>query len=518
MTLCELATAKHHAPPMECDVFSARLHEPSYKSGFSEQQNEEFENSRGKCVNALSRSAQFWSSYSGYLREIPQLCFTFQRGNDIDNAKEIFRNISLNQDVFLQMVVDREHVNKAHAERWSAYFDDAADIANEISLLTQRIQAEASGAVEELQKHGIDTLGIVSRSLSEFRSQAENDHSNQVKEINSALAGLSERHSHDLQAIVPELEVIMRELITQLFETARKEQGAVLSELTTSVQDQWRVLYSEFSAMHEAISHLTASTTSTSLSITSHFRQTTQDIHQAHALISNSANQLSDVLDRLAERTNEHMEVLNVKAEELKEKLLPPPTKEDHAWFSYESVTSERWWKGKLVSVLGFLIRGASLSAWTNPPFLQMLEIIWIVTFWLLRQSLSTITSFIILCLSCRKYVQRVFVTSTSLNWTPDNSESNLERQTQEKILYQDPNLYDITSLTTRTLAYNSQEYHVQSPSPETAYTHQDNARLPQGRVMTSRIRLSGVSTPSASSSSRFTSRIPDRLCMSNLA
>ncbi|KAJ3800004.1 hypothetical protein GGU11DRAFT_451859 [Lentinula aff. detonsa] len=232
MTLCELATAKHHAPPMECDVFSARLHEPSYQSGFSEQQNEEFENSRGKCVNALSRSAQFWSSYSGYLREIPQLCFTFQRGNDIDNAKEIFRNISLNQDVFLQMVVDREHVNKAHAERWSAYFDDAADIANEISLLTQRIQAEASGAIEELQKHGIDTLGIVSRSLSEFRSQVENDHSDQVKEINSALAGLSERHSHDLQAIVPELEIIMHELITQSFETARKEQGAVLNELT----------------------------------------------------------------------------------------------------------------------------------------------------------------------------------------------------------------------------------------------------------------------------------------------
>ncbi|KAJ3993880.1 hypothetical protein F5050DRAFT_616093 [Lentinula boryana] len=341
MTLCELATAKHHAPPMECDVFSARLHEPSYQSGFSEQQNEEFENSRG------------------YLREIPQLCFTFQRGNDIDNAKEIFRNISLNQDVFLQMVVDREHANKVHAERWSAYFDDAADIANEISLLAQRIQAEASGAVEELQKHGIDTLGIVSRSLSEFRSQVENDHSDQVKQINSALAGLSERHSHDLHAIVPELEVIMHELITQSFETARKEQGTVLSELTTSVQDQWRVLYSEFSAMHEAMSHLTASTTSTSLSITSHFRQTTQDIHQAHALISNSANPLSHVLDRLAERTNEHMEVLDVKAEELKEKLLPP-TQEDQAWFSYESVTSERWWKGKLVSALGFLIRGTS--------------------------------------------------------------------------------------------------------------------------------------------------------------
>ncbi|KAJ3888955.1 hypothetical protein GG344DRAFT_52610, partial [Lentinula edodes] len=97
MTLCELATAKHHAPPMECDMFSARLR----ASGPLDI--------RGNCVNALSRSAQFWSSYSGYLREVrelhssyrlpaspemlmvgpiisAQLCSTFQRENDIGRS------------------------------------------------------------------------------------------------------------------------------------------------------------------------------------------------------------------------------------------------------------------------------------------------------------------------------------------------------------------------------------------------------------------------------------------------
>ncbi|KAJ3810903.1 hypothetical protein EV368DRAFT_26180, partial [Lentinula lateritia] len=108
MTLCELATAKHHTPPMECDMFSARLRASGPREGFSDEQ-EEFEaDIRGNCVNALSRSAQFWSSYSGYLREVPQLCFTFQRENDIDNAKDLFRNISLNQEQFLRMAVDRE--------------------------------------------------------------------------------------------------------------------------------------------------------------------------------------------------------------------------------------------------------------------------------------------------------------------------------------------------------------------------------------------------------------------------
>ncbi|ESK88088.1 nuclear fusion protein kar5 [Moniliophthora roreri MCA 2997] len=74
MTLCELATAKHHSIPLECSSFSINQH------SLLEAINPDLQ---GECVSALSRSAQFWSSYSGYLREIPQLCFTFQRWNDI---------------------------------------------------------------------------------------------------------------------------------------------------------------------------------------------------------------------------------------------------------------------------------------------------------------------------------------------------------------------------------------------------------------------------------------------------
>lgn len=58
LTLCELATARHHTPPLECSPFINNVgpHIPHHAVG--------------DCVDALSRSAQFWSSYSGYLREI----------------------------------------------------------------------------------------------------------------------------------------------------------------------------------------------------------------------------------------------------------------------------------------------------------------------------------------------------------------------------------------------------------------------------------------------------------------
>ncbi|KAI0711332.1 hypothetical protein C8Q76DRAFT_54822 [Earliella scabrosa] len=75
MTLCEIATAEHHSPPLECTPF-----QPGMDFDYIPDE------SPGKCVSALSRSAQYWSSYSGYLREVPQLCFAFRRWNDIGSS------------------------------------------------------------------------------------------------------------------------------------------------------------------------------------------------------------------------------------------------------------------------------------------------------------------------------------------------------------------------------------------------------------------------------------------------
>ncbi|KAJ7906869.1 hypothetical protein B0H13DRAFT_1572006, partial [Mycena leptocephala] len=56
MALWELATATHSSVPLECASFTPEYGSPTQ--------------SQGQCVDALSRSPQFWSSYSGYLREI----------------------------------------------------------------------------------------------------------------------------------------------------------------------------------------------------------------------------------------------------------------------------------------------------------------------------------------------------------------------------------------------------------------------------------------------------------------
>ncbi|KAF8824276.1 hypothetical protein HHX47_DHR8000476 [Lentinula edodes] len=181
----------------------------------------------------------------------------------------------------------------------------------------------------------------------------------------------------------------------------------------------------------QAISHLTTSTSSTALSLASQSHQTTQEIHQARALISDSAYHLSDVLNTLAGRTTDHIESLDVKVEELKDKLLPPaPKEEDQAWFSYDNISSERWWKGNLVWVLGFLIRATTGAIGIDPQTNKVLG---------LSAALEP---------SVRQY---------------------------------DP-------------------------------------RVPQTRIITSRIRLLGTSASSAAATRSRVSRIPDRLCIPSLA
>lgn len=80
MTLCEIATAKYQSAPLECVAFEFQtrpqegtLGDRTHASSCVESVFDFFERIHSHLsldFRALSRSAQYWSSYSGYLREI----------------------------------------------------------------------------------------------------------------------------------------------------------------------------------------------------------------------------------------------------------------------------------------------------------------------------------------------------------------------------------------------------------------------------------------------------------------
>ncbi|KAG7091971.1 hypothetical protein E1B28_008360 [Marasmius oreades] len=154
MSLCELATAKHHSIPMECASFT--INQPSSTSTAGSQ---------GECVSALSRSAQFWSSYSGYLREIPQLCFTFQRWNDIDVARDLYHNITLEKLMFIKLVQEREKEGKVNAETWKLGIAELFKTASYIRNVSQRLDARFELQGHEVNKNLLKAVNILERRV-----------------------------------------------------------------------------------------------------------------------------------------------------------------------------------------------------------------------------------------------------------------------------------------------------------------------------------------------------------------
>ncbi|KAN0127225.1 hypothetical protein V8E53_014945 [Lactarius tabidus] len=120
MTLCELRTAEFHSIPLECEV----LLEEGTTGGRMPH---------GVCVEALSRSTQSWASYSGYLREIPQLCFAYQRSNEKDLALEIYRNATIEKVAYIRRLMQ-------HAER-----------EDEMRTLWQSLLSDLQRSVDDLQ-------------------------------------------------------------------------------------------------------------------------------------------------------------------------------------------------------------------------------------------------------------------------------------------------------------------------------------------------------------------------------
>ncbi|KAH9968210.1 hypothetical protein BC827DRAFT_1171024 [Russula dissimulans] len=143
MTLCELRTAEFHSIPLECEVFSE-------EGGLDDHV------PHGICVEALSRSTQSWASYSGYLREIPQLCFAYQRGNEKDLALEIYRNATIEKIAYIRHLMQRAEREVEERTLWKSLLSDLQNTINSLQAspgLADRIYVDISARVlHELQQ------------------------------------------------------------------------------------------------------------------------------------------------------------------------------------------------------------------------------------------------------------------------------------------------------------------------------------------------------------------------------
>ncbi|KZT22727.1 hypothetical protein NEOLEDRAFT_626652 [Neolentinus lepideus HHB14362 ss-1] len=237
LTLCEVSTARHYSVPMECLPFGSESQPAS-------------ESSPEDCVEALSRSAQFWSSYSGYLREVPQLCYAFRRWNDIDTAKDIYRNATLEKLALIRLLVTREKLLVQSQEQWEA-------LRTDMSVLLGNLHESAIGFDEASQvvlrtmadvfQHGSMTLQA---SLSDVEHRIQAGTAQYLLQMETVVGALTDKHALSLSSIAQSLERALSSALDKSF-LALNERTEGIVVLSRDMSNLWENMIYDFGSMQQ---------------------------------------------------------------------------------------------------------------------------------------------------------------------------------------------------------------------------------------------------------------------------
>ena len=167
LTLCELKTASLD-PPLEC----------------LQHDNQE------KCVNALSRIPQWWTSFSGYVKETVLMCYSVRHNIEKQELSDVYRNVTylqlFNYNVLQKHTKDFENLKTltdAYTVNVKSIFDDFRQQAQELqplfgntkSILTliETVMVSLSKQVILTKQGLLDLNAITKESLSNSKAMVE---------------------------------------------------------------------------------------------------------------------------------------------------------------------------------------------------------------------------------------------------------------------------------------------------------------------------------------------------------
>ncbi|GAA6027854.1 hypothetical protein JCM8097_001749 [Rhodosporidiobolus ruineniae] len=260
MALCEIGTSEGAKVPRECE---------DWEKGMK----------RGKvasCVEALSRSPQHWSSYSGYLREIITLCSAFRRWADVELARDLHGSTAKESAAFVDEL--REYERK----RAAAGATEDAKRARSMEVLTNALSSLTS--------------------LASQLSTSSATHSADLDSVTSALRTTTKALEHELAIVGAGLGDLVDKIKEEVEETTREmrfamRQGVTEHDLVSTAQSAAVALRQVNSALldlqpaTEALSSsLTGSLSTASLLETQLSTVTTANLAQAGHLGAVLAN------------------------------------------------------------------------------------------------------------------------------------------------------------------------------------------------------------------------------------
>ncbi|KAL4073485.1 hypothetical protein J3A83DRAFT_4228864 [Scleroderma citrinum] len=324
MTLCELATARHHVPPLECAPF-AKGQVPS-------------DHTQPECVEALSRSAQFWSSYSGYLREIPQLCFAFRRWSDIDVAKDIYRNITTEKLALVRFLTEREKNAVATQRSWVQANQDLQGILVTLQSTSSWLRGHSDSVITALNQSIQSLFADMHSVLQEIQHR---DRVDMLTKLNAMLADIGHEHSANLALLVPSIRSSIISELNTAFDIIKHE-GLRNVDAADHVHRQLDMVADGLTMMQSTVDRLVGLVSDTSVAIEVFVAQA-QAGHALQQQVLASTFQMIDTVNLLTQTTHHELESINQTTAALVDGL-----RRGHDWDWYKTmlITVLRLWPG----------------------------------------------------------------------------------------------------------------------------------------------------------------------------
>ncbi|OAX40823.1 hypothetical protein K503DRAFT_713840 [Rhizopogon vinicolor AM-OR11-026] len=298
LTLCELATARHHTPPLECSPFTSSVGSPIPHHVV------------GDCVDALSRSAQFWSSYSGYLREIPQLCFAFRRWMEIDTAKDIYRNITLEKVALIRFILEQQKPFAAARQNWERSSTDLHDLIDMLKSTSSNIRDVADATSTSIIQNAQLLFTKMETTLSVIGKRSFDDHIRSMGKVDRMIEDMALSHSKAMSSLLSLTESrLSAEIdgITSLMLEQRLQSQAVADD----VQQKWSALDGTFAAIQNSFHDLQSVITGLifsleiSLSQVAHSQEIQREVAESVSLLDDRISQLTNATYREFETINQ---------------------------------------------------------------------------------------------------------------------------------------------------------------------------------------------------------------------
>ncbi|KAM0755036.1 hypothetical protein T439DRAFT_127842 [Meredithblackwellia eburnea MCA 4105] len=122
------------------------------------------------CVEAMSRSPQYWNSYSQNLREVATLCSAYRRWADIEQARDLYASTASSLSSFISQLKARESHSADLAQSLNAHYTGMQESLRDSILSFQ-------SGVEKWSLRSSDVTDELSRTLrmnAELHSSALN--------------------------------------------------------------------------------------------------------------------------------------------------------------------------------------------------------------------------------------------------------------------------------------------------------------------------------------------------------